>query len=101
MSKRDEVPFTNASGQVINPGDDVLVVTVCTGSVYTYTGKYLGMRGKSVQALVEDDSYTWVDSRTGQAGSYYNIPSEFRKYQKSKRNRISTLQRNRVYKIAA
>lgn len=101
MSKRDEVPFTNASDQVINPGDDVLVVTVCTGSVYTYTGKYLGMRGKSVQAVVEDDNYTWVDSRTGEAGTYCNIPSEFLKYKKCKRNRIITLQRNRIYKIAA
>ncbi len=101
MAIREEIPYTNSSGQVINPGDDVLVVTVSTGCVMTYTGKYLGMNGKSVQAVVEDDGYVWVDKRTGEAGSFYKIPAEFRGYQKVKRNRITTLQRNRIYKIAA
>lgn len=27
---REAVPFTNDFGQVINPGDDVVVVTTCT-----------------------------------------------------------------------
>lgn len=101
MTNREAVPFTNSIGQVINPGDDVAVITHCTGSTITYKGKYLGMRGNKVQAVVEDDSYTWVNSVTGEVGSYYNIPAEVRKYQKCKRDRITTLQRNRIFKLAA
>jgi hypothetical protein len=38
------VPFTNSIGEVINPGDEVIIVTCSTGRVGSYVGKYLGLR---------------------------------------------------------
>ena len=53
MGKRlpiDEVPFVNDLNQTIQPGDRVLVVTTCTGTVHVATGTYLGGRfSKKVQ----------------------------------------------------
>ena len=101
MSKRDIVPFTNDIGQVINPGDDVLVVTHCTGSTYTARGKYVGMTGKSAQAEVEYTKYEWYNKDTDEAGSYYKIPSELRAMRRVPAKRITTLCYNRIYKLAA
>ena len=101
MSKRDIVPFTNDFGQVINPGDDVVVVTTCTGSTNTSKGTYVGMRGKSVQAEVEYTKYEWYNKETDEAGSYYKIPSELRAMRRVPAKRITTLCYNRIYKLAA
>lgn len=101
MSKRNVVPFTNDFGQVINPGDEVVVVTTCTGSTNTAKGVYVGMHGKSVQAEVEYTKFEWYNKETDKAGSYYHIPSELRSHRRVPSKRITTLQQNRIYKLAA
>lgn len=93
--------FTNDIGQEIRPGDDVVVVTVSTGRVNARVGVFLGWsEGGSLQCRVTDNSYTWTDTRTGAAGRFSDIPAEFRKYAKADRLVITTLQRNRIYRVA-
>ena len=101
MCKREVSPFTNDFGQVINPGDEVVVVTTCTGNTNTQKGKYVGMRGKSVQAEVEYMKYEWYNKETNEIGSYYKIPTEQRAIRRVPAKRITTLQYNRIYKLAA
>lgn len=119
---REAIPFTNDFGQVINPGDDVVVVTTCTGNTNTQKGKYVGMRGKSVQAEVPSGSYAYFvkgtderaphnfHDRLWKAGLKYNTPEwkELRdevygpyEYRQTGGTRITTLQYNRIYKLAA
>ena len=119
---RNSVPFTNSFGQVINPGDEVVVVTHCTGSTNITKGKYLGMRGESVQAEVPDRKWTWfvkgTDDRAPanfhgelyKSGLYYNTPEwkalrdklyDPYEYRRAGGTRITTLIENRIYKLAA
>jgi hypothetical protein len=101
MTERVEVPFTNEFGQVIQPGDEVLVVTMCTKTLNMQRGTYLGLRNRSVQVRVPDNSWEWYNKETGLPGSYYSIPASLREYRKKvNATRISTLQLNRIYKIA-
>lgn len=122
MSKREAVPFTNDFGQVINPGDEVVVVTTCTGSTNTQRGKYVGMSGKHVQAEVPSSSWAYYIKGTNErapsnfterlwkAGLKYNTP-EFKalrdevyapyEYRQISDTRITTLYYNRIYKLAA
>lgn len=122
MTNREAVPFTNDFGQVINPGDDVVVVTTCTGNTNTTRGKYLGLRGKYVQAEVPSNSWAYfvkgTDERAPhnfsnelwQAGLKYNTPEwkELRdkvyapyEYRRTGGTRVTTLYYNRIYKLAA
>lgn len=122
MIKREAIPFTNDFGQVINPGDDVVVVTTRTGNTNTQKGKYVGMRGKSVQAEVPSSSYAYFvkgtderaphnfSDRLWKAGLKYNTPEWTAlhdevcgpyEYRRTEGTRITTLQYNRVYKLAA
>jgi len=121
MSKREEVPFTNRYEQVINPGDEVVVVTHCTGSTCTAKGKYLGMVGKRVQAQVEVNSNRWFSKETGEytpnflsplykAGFKWNSPEyvklrdELMAQHETKlvtTYRVTTLNANRIFKLAA
>lgn len=122
MSKREVVPFTNDFGQVINPGDEVVVVTTCTGNTNTQKGKYVGMRGKSVQAEVPSNSWAYFvkgtdelaprnfSDRLWKSGLKYNTP-EYQalrdevygpyEYRRTGGTRITTLYYNRIYKLAA
>lgn len=122
MIKREVIPFTNSFGQVINPGDDVAVVTTCTGNTCIAKGKYVGMRGKYVQAEVPSSSYAYFvkgsDERAPynfsdclwKAGLKYNTP-EWKalrdevygpyEYRQTGGTRITTLYYNRIYKLAA
>lgn len=117
---RQEIPFTNEIGQVIQPGDEVVVVTHCTGSTKVRKGIYVGLYGKSVQAKVPSDSYAYFvkgsnerapanfSNRLWNCGLKYNTP-EFEQlreevyapyeYRKSNELRITTLQQNRIYKL--
>ncbi|CAB4143277.1 hypothetical protein UFOVP447_108 [uncultured Caudovirales phage] len=122
MTKREAVPFTNDFGQVINPGDEVVVVTTCTGSTNTQKGKYVGMSGKSVQAEVPSNSWAYFVKGTDErapanfhnelykSGFKWNTPEwkELRdkvyapyEYRKTGGTRITTLYYNRIYKLAA
>lgn len=122
MSNREAVPFTNDFGQVINPGDDVVVVTTCTGNTNTQKGKYVGMRGKRVQAEVPSNSYAYFFKNSDErapanfhkelynAGLKWNTPEykELRdkvyapyEYRQTGGTRITTLIYNRIYKLAA
>lgn len=42
-SKRIEKPFTNQFGQIINVGDPVISITLCTGRTYLTRAKYVGV----------------------------------------------------------
>lgn len=122
MTQREAIPFTNDFGQVINPGDDVVVVTTCTGNTNTQKGVYVGMCGKRVQAEVP--SYSWAyfvkgtderapanfSDRVWKAGLKYGSPEwkELRdevyapyEYRATGGTRITTLIYNRIYKLAA
>lgn len=122
MSKREAVSFTNEIGQVIHPGDDVIVVTTCTGSTSTQKGRYIGMNGKRVQAEVPSAHWTYFVKGTDERAPYnftdrlwkaslkYNSP-EWKalrdevyapyEYRRVVGTRITTLQYNRIYKLAA
>lgn len=99
---REELNFVNHIGQEIEPGDKVIVITHCTGSTKTYQGVYLGLYGPRgrVQARVQTDTYMWVNKLTGEPQRYDLIPADARSYQKAKVDRITTLQKNLIYKIA-
>ena len=122
MSNREAIPFTNDFGQVINPGDEVVVVTTCTGNTNTQKGKYVGMRGKYVQAEVPSNAWAYFYKDTGERAPYnfgaelwnsglkYNTPEYTAlrekiygrvEYRKTGGTRITTLQYNRIYKLAA
>lgn len=105
MSKREAVSFTNDLGQVINPGDEVVVVTETYKTVSVRKGTFLGWsEAGNLQVRVPErwGRGEWVDKRTGETGSYSKIPQEHREYRiKPKGTYIATLQRNRIYKLAA
>lgn len=95
--------FTNHIGQVINEGDEVIVVTTgYSHSVDVRKGIFLGVQESGgVQYLGEFEEWIWIDTRTGKnEGWYANIDPKFREYKKTVVKRKSTLQLNRVYKIA-
>lgn len=93
-----EVPFTNDIGQTINPGDPVVSVTTSYSSPSVRKGVYIGLNKKNkVQIRAEFADYGWVSSKTGEACQYNDRDAAFSKY---KIERLSTLQLNRIYKIA-
>jgi hypothetical protein len=69
----DAKPFTNDLKHTINPGDQVLVVTKCTGSVCVQVGRYVGRRdgvgyrSNATNVLVEFDEQheRWQHKETG------------------------------------
>lgn len=104
-------PFTNDFGDVIQPGEAVYSITMCTKTTSVKKGEYLGVikrvgwRGKeelSVQVLVDANQTkcrfkdtgqdtTWTnwyynERQSGREIEYYTIPYK----------RVSTLQRNRI-----
>lgn len=132
MSERQEVPFTNDLGQTIQVGDEVVVVTMCTKSVYTNRGKYIGLRNGNVQAELALEMNVLVDKETREQVNIWKIleeegvgyPYRIRygtpeykealeryntrrqeimakcEYEKRPYTRVTTLQRNRIYKLA-
>jgi hypothetical protein len=103
-------PFTNEKGQVINPGDQVIYVTVGTGRVRVGTGQYVGFResvsyynggtNKSVVIDANKEKNVPVDADgndcdysgdTWRNGGY--------KWRKQKYIRRVALQNNRVYPL--
>lgn len=67
MSKNElnEVAFTNDIGQTIKPGDEVVIVTTCTGTTGTNRGTYVGRHkngGVSCVKQVKTSYYVYKDS---------------------------------------
>jgi len=138
MTKTESVSFTNTIGQVINPGEKVVIVTMCTKSVYTCAGTYNGMVNGRVQCTknVKESYYAfketgepvpnsffnemnerlnrwvsaWMKANPGPASyRYYNQP-EYQAMRDETMSKVeiayryvdrkTTLQRNRIYKLA-
>lgn len=115
MKPYEFLSFTNSLGQVIQPGDRIVVVTGGRGStVNTYDGTYLGCRllgldkclgpnGESQQkprfetvVQVKDRNFGYFDKTTGEK-THWNVPnSEGRWYDHA---RTATLWRNRIFKL--
>lgn len=97
--------FTNDLDQTITPGDEVIVVTETYKTVSVRKGTFLGWsEAGNLQVRVPErwGRGEWFDKRTNEAGSYSSIPQEHRGYRtKPKGTYIATLQRNRIYKVAA
>jgi hypothetical protein len=56
--KTEATPFTNELGQVIKPGDSVLVVTSSTHTVHVGYGRYIGQRIKKNRWNNDKDDIT-------------------------------------------
>lgn len=138
-SNTNVVAYTNNIGQVINPGDEVVIVTTGYGhQVNTYKGTYIGLhKNGGAQCVKKVQSSFYADKATGEriAYSYFtemnsklnafaatwraNNPGKYAYYSEPDYlaireeymskvelkyeyvDRRTTLQRNRVYKIAA
>jgi hypothetical protein len=73
MTNLETLPFTNSIGQVISPGDKVVIVTMCTKSVYTASGTYNGLVNGKVQCTksVRESYYVFKDTREEVPNSYF------------------------------
>lgn len=134
----NEVAFTNNIGQVIQPGEDVVIVTTGYGhNVNTCKGKYLGMHKnggaqcmkqvresylvlKATEELVPNSFWTEMRQKSDAFVAEYkkNNPGRWDYYSQPEYKAITTsyydqvetryhivdrrttLQRNRIYKIA-
>ena len=96
--KISEIPFINDIGQTINPGDQIISLTTSWSNPHIRKGVYTGLNEKNkVQILSEFGRYRWVSSKTGEVCRYNDPDAVFQKYTVP---RHSTLNRNRIYKIA-
>ncbi len=106
---RQEVPFVNTIDQEIQVGDKVVVITKSCQRIRTSVGTYLGLtENGNVQARVKSKVYRCFNKQTNEQVSwqaYYKAPYNERRENFEGRyvdgERISTLQRNRVFKLAA
>ena len=104
-------PFTNEFGDVIQPGEDIYAITMCTKNTYVTKGKYLGVikragwRGQEQLAVqVEVDAkraaYRYKDTKetTTWHEYYYNGGPNGREVElySVPYKRVSTLQLNRI-----
>lgn len=90
--------FTNEFGQVITEGDEVVVVTTGYSRVYTSKGIFKGVhKNGGVQVEVPSKQFRTVDEN-GKA-TPYKIGG-LNKYGYVYGTRLTTLQLNRVYKLA-
>lgn len=91
--------FTNEFGQVIRSGDEVVIVTTGYGHyVSTTKGVFVGRhKNGGVQVIVDYRNYTTVDD-DGNPVPYNRHGAN--KYGYVNGKRITTLQLNRVYKLA-
>jgi len=107
MKPYEQLPFTNDFGQIIEPGNRIVVVTGGRSStVNTYEGVYLGCRTSKdwrgnprVETVVEvkDTSYGYFDKTTGAKCHWDSPNSEHRKFDGF---RQATLWCNRIFKLA-
>lgn len=106
---RQEVPFVNDIGQEIQVGDKVVVVTKSTQRVRSSVGVYLGLtENGNVQARVKCKVYGCFNKETNERVSWhefykasYNDRRERFEGKYMDGERISTLQCNRIFKLAA
>lgn len=75
-SNTNAVAFTNNIGQVINPGDEVVIVTTGYGhNVNTYRGTYVGLHkngGAQCVKKVKTSYYAFKDTDERVHYSYFN-----------------------------
>lgn len=114
---RIEQPYTNTFG-TYNPGDTVLIVTMCTQRVNMYKGRYLGYierpwgyganqkMEKFVQAEVDETRYEY-QYPDGSKFKWSDLGSDYAKFREMMADgrivrvaipykRITTLQLNRI-----
>jgi hypothetical protein len=105
-------PFTNQFGDVIQPGDAVYSITMCTKNTHIAKGEYLGVikregwRGKeelSVQVLVDAEKTAWRWKDTKEDTTWFAYYSQSRELNSRDveaygvpYKRVSTLQLNRI-----
>lgn len=97
--------FVNHLNQEINPGDKVVVVTTgYSHRVNVREGIFIGVhKNGGVQCEVDSEKYDWYDKRTDVSRSYSSFNAdeiEHRGIRKVLFKRRTTLQLNRVYKLA-
>ena len=107
MKPYETIPFTNKFGQVIHPGDRIVVVTGGRGStVNTYDGIYLGCRrsenwrGEQIQTVVEvkGTAYSYFNQTTGAESTWDDKNAKGRWHDVMRK---TTLWRNQIFKLAA
>lgn len=114
-------PFINAFGQVLNPGDKVLVVSHCTGYTHTSIGEFAGISDSgNPQVRVPIVTHKYVHNETGETtwNPYWTNTKHLKwntpEYREAKAvvdqlwtytaftgTRVTTLPKKRVYKLAA
>lgn len=109
-SKRIEAEYQNEYGLYV-PGDNVIVVTVCTGHVNVHRGKYLGytestgLRGstiKRVQVAVPSERTVWFYKGTDKKFNWSDTEARQNKQYESRTvyvDRVATLQHNRIFPV--
>lgn len=109
MKPYDSQPFTNDIGQVINPGDSVLIITSGRGKAfYTRVGTYLGTRqstsyyGKDKRQVVCEGPARLFGKfdANGKRLSWDSPEAKHYEYTFKTVTRRTTLKCNRVYKLA-
>lgn len=90
--------YVNKFGQVLKPGDKVIVLTQgYNHSLNERVGTFIGVhKNGGVQVEVELSRWTWVDKTTGEKTIYSSDNSEYKQISYTK---LTTLQLNRVYKL--
>lgn len=77
-----EVEFQNEIGQVIKPGDEVVIITSKSYShgVRVNTGTYLGKKNNGVSCRVQQSHTKWRHKETGEDVGYYWGPDAVKRY---------------------
>ena len=97
---RQEIPFTNKFGQVINPGDKVVWTTLRWKSVRQGTGTYVGLCNGKVQVRVsEEKSYFLWKRPDGTISKSWCSGAKVNERIIMWVDRIATLQLNRIVKF--
>lgn len=99
--------FTNEFGEVIEPGDRVIAITMgYSGSISRYEGVYLGKRVytnyrkepqyQTIVQVTEKVSAKWTPE--GKKMGWYHPDYRDTKYETRMQTRITTLHNNYIYK---
>jgi hypothetical protein len=115
MSNRKQLSFTNKFGDIINPGDNVYVVTTCSHRTHVEKGEYVGYverhgydyrekKSVIVPAVQVKKPYTrtiYWDKRTDKEFDWknYTTREDFQENVETRKQqafRVSTLQYNRI-----
>lgn len=107
MKPYDKIPYTNSVGQVIKPGDKVVLLTQGRGnSIRQRVGIFMGTRSMkhpysnqqliSTLTQIDETKRVWWDKKTGEVLQRWKQGADMKSVPHT---RISTVTSNRIFKI--